>query len=108
MSTVPYLEGLDQAALEVPGAGGLDRGVHQALAPRHAVEVVLLRAQPGEEAVLDIPPRAGPRVVRLEAGQRLARAQGLPTPSRHTAENMTIGQAREEDAANVYGHTGTL
>lgn len=46
--TTPHLQALqvlDQAALQVAGAAGLDGGVHQALPPRHAVEVVLLGAQ---------------------------------------------------------------
>ena len=39
------LQVLDQAALQVARARRLHRRVHQALAPRHAVEVVLLRSR---------------------------------------------------------------
>ncbi len=37
---------LDEAALQVAAAASLHRGVHQPLAPRHAVEVILLRDTP--------------------------------------------------------------
>lgn len=36
------LQVLDQAPLQVPAAGGLDCGIYQAVATRHAMEVVFL------------------------------------------------------------------
>ena len=45
------LQVLDQAPLQVAAAGGLDCGVHQAIAASHAVEVVLLGPQASQEAV---------------------------------------------------------
>jgi hypothetical protein len=47
------LQVLHQAALQVAGAGGLHRSVHQPLPASHAVEVVLLGPQPSQEAVPD-------------------------------------------------------
>ena len=42
---------LDQTSLEVATAGGLDCGVHQTVTTGHAMEVVLLGSQAGQEAV---------------------------------------------------------
>ena len=52
------LQVLNHAPLEVAGPRRLHRGVHQTLAASHAVEVILLRPQAGEESILDVPTRA--------------------------------------------------
>ena len=52
------LQVLDHAPLEVAGPRRLHRGVHQTLAASHAMEVILLRPQAGEESILDVPTRA--------------------------------------------------
>lgn len=62
------LQVFHEAALEIARARGFDGRVDQALASRHAVEVVLLRAQPGEEAVGNVPSAARTALVRAEAG----------------------------------------
>ncbi|KAG5461210.1 MAG: hypothetical protein BJ554DRAFT_6630, partial [Olpidium bornovanus] len=73
------LEVLDQAALQIAGAGRLHGRVDQTLAARHAVKVILLGADPGQEAACYIP--AGARA-RLERGKRRKR---LPADHRRHA-----------------------
>ena len=66
------LQVLDHAPLQVPRTRRLDRGVDESLAPRHAVEEVLLGPETGEESVLDVPARALGQVKGLETRQSLA------------------------------------
>mmetsp|Transcript_45944 Transcript_45944/g.89765 ORF Transcript_45944/g.89765 Transcript_45944/m.89765 type:complete len:282 (-) Transcript_45944:1277-2122(-) len=73
---VTYLEVLqmlDETALQIPAPRRLDGRVDETLPAGHAVEVILLRPDPGEEPVRDESVGTGVRVVRRE------RRQGLPT-----------------------------
>ena len=65
-----YLEGLDEAALDVPRLGSLDSRVDQALAASHRVEEHLLGGQPLRVRVLDEATRLGARVVLDEVRER--------------------------------------
>jgi hypothetical protein len=61
------LHGLDQAALDVAGAGRLDRRVDQPLAAAHGVEEEFLGRQPPQVRVLHKAPRLGAVVVLPDA-----------------------------------------
>lgn len=71
---------LDQTPLEVATARGLDCGVHQAVAPRHAVEVVLLGPETRQKAVPNETPRSGTCKWGTESGLDTAPAVvGFPS-----------------------------
>mmetsp|Transcript_24752 Transcript_24752/g.86164 ORF Transcript_24752/g.86164 Transcript_24752/m.86164 type:complete len:1050 (-) Transcript_24752:600-3749(-) len=75
------LQVLHQATLQVAGARGLHGRVDQTLAPRHAMEIVVLRPQPREEAVGDVAARARRRVERHKRRQGLAGRHARHAPA---------------------------
>lgn len=64
------LHGLDQAALDVAGAGRLHRRVDQPLTAAHGVEEELLGRQPPQVGVLDEASRLGAIVILLQCRRR--------------------------------------
>ena len=71
---------LDQTPLEVATARGLDGGIHQAVPPSHAVEVVLLGPETRQKAVPNEPPRPGTCKWGTESGLDAAPAVvGFPS-----------------------------
>ncbi len=86
--TTPTHERGPRPYLQIPRATGFHCSVHQALAPRHAVEEKVLGTETRQEAVRDEAARTGGGVVGGERRQGLARHHG-----RHTATLQLLGNA---------------
>lgn len=53
------LQVLDKTPLQIPTARSLDSGIHQAVSPRHAMEVVLLGSETCQKPISDEPAGSG-------------------------------------------------